>query len=214
MRDPEKDALEMAQRRETLLRTGFRLFAEKTIEAVKLEEIASASHISPATLYRYFRTKPDLVIEIATKKWQEYYVRVEEEYEKRGGNAMNAAEELDFFLDSFIDLYRSHKDILRFNRNFDSYVKHEGCTEEQMHSYNETVSVFADKFHVVYKKAKEDGTLTINISEKKLFVNSLYIMLSVAGKYAEGLIYPPGYEQDMTEELYILKHMILNAYSM
>ena len=28
MRDPEKDALEMAQRRETLLRTGFRLFAE------------------------------------------------------------------------------------------------------------------------------------------------------------------------------------------
>ena len=126
---------------------------------------------------------------------------------------MNAAEELDFFLDSFIDLYSSHKDILRFNRNFDSYVKHEGCTEEQMRPYNETVSVFADKFHIVYKKAKEDGTLSINISEKKLFVNSLYIMLSVAGKYAEGLIYPPGYEQDMTEELYILKHMILNAYS-
>ena len=213
MRNTEQDALEMAERREILLQTGFRLFSERSIEAVKLREIAAASRISSATLYRYFKTKPELVIEIATKKWREYYDKVEEAYIRRGGSTMNAAEELECFLDSFIDLYRNHKDILRFNRNFDVYVKHEGCTVEQMRPYNDMVSVFAQKFHVVYSKARKDGTLVIGISEKKLFVNTLYIMLSVAGKYAEGLIYPPDYEQDMTEELYMLKHMIMNTYA-
>ena len=213
MRDPAQDAKEMTERREKLLKTGFRLFAEHTIEAVKLQDIAAASGIGVATLYRYFKTKPAMVIEIGTVKWQEYGIRVEDAYRQRGGARMNAAEELEFFLDSFIDLYQNHKDLLRFNRNFDTYVKHAGCTQEQMRPYNETVSLFADRFHTVYRKAQEDGTLRIGISEKMLFESSLYIMLSVAGKYAEGLIYPPEEERDRTEELVMLKRMILNAYA-
>lgn len=212
MHNTEKTEAGMAERREKLMQTGFRLFAEQSIESVKLQDIATASGIGIATLYRYFKTKPELVIEIATGKWREYYIEVEKAYEARGGNEMTASEELEFFLDSFIDLYRNHKDILRFNRNFDTYVKHEGCTKEQMKRYNEAVTMFADKFHTVYHKAQEDGTLDIRISEKKMFVNTMYIMLSVVGKYAEGLIYPPDCDQDMTEELYMLKHILWDAY--
>lgn len=202
----------MSERRNKLLAAGFRLFADHSIEAVKLQDIASMSGVGIATLYRYFGTKSDLAIEIATKKWHEYYLKVEDAYQKRDGEHMTAADELEFFLDSFIELYRNHKDVLRFNRNFDTYVKHEGCTQEQMRPYHEAVSIFANKFHVVLQKAQNDKTLDIRTSEKKFFVNILYIMLSVAGKYAEGLIYPYDYEQDMTEELYMLKHMILNTY--
>ncbi|MBO4410234.1 MAG: hypothetical protein J5775_05725 [Spirochaetales bacterium] len=81
-----------------------------------------------------------------------------------------------------------------------------------MTPYNNAVSVFARKFHTVYSKAGSDGTLNIRISERKLFVNTLYILISVASKYAEGLVYPADYHQDMTEELYMLKRMILDAY--
>ncbi len=212
MRDPERDMIDMARRREKLLETGFRLFAEYTIEAVSLQQIAKESGVGIATLYRYFGNKPELVIEIGTRKWQEYFLEVESAYEKRGGDAMNAATELEFFLDCFIDLYRDHKDILRFNRNFDTYVKHEGCTQEQMRPYNEAVTVFADKFHRLYSKAREDHTLHIRISENTMFVNLMYIMLSVAGKYAEGLVYPPDEERDMTEELEMLKQMVWDTY--
>ena len=213
MRDPEQDAAEIRARREKLLETGFRLFAQRSIESVRLQEIATASGIGIATLYRYFKTKLDMIIEIGTRKWQAYYLLVEEAYRARGGDALNAAEELEFFLDCFIDLYRGHRDVLRFNRNFDTYVKHEGATEEQMRPYNEAVTAFADKFHTVYRKAREDGTLTIRISERKLFFTTMYLMLSVAGKYAEGLIYPPGEDRDMTEELFLLKHMVLEFYA-
>ena len=211
MRNAEKDAAEMAERRGRLLEAGFRLFAARSIEAVKLTEIAEEAGLGIVTLYRYFKTKPDLVIELATKKWIEYYAEVEKAYAARGGEKMNAAEEMEFFIDSIIELYRSHKDVLKFNRNFDTYVKHEECTAEQMRPYNEAVNVFAHKFHVVYLKAQKDGTLDLRIPEKRLFVNTLYTVLSVAGKYAEGLIYPSDEHHDMTGELVMLKEMILKA---
>ena len=136
---------------------------------------------------------------------------VEKAYAARGGAAMNAAEEMEFFLDSIIELYRSHKDVLKFSRNFDTYVKHQECTAEQMRPYNEAVEVFARKFHVVYEKAMKDGTLDIRVSEKRLFVGTLYAVLSVAGKFAEGLVYPTEDHHNMLEELQMIKQMILGA---
>ena len=211
MRDAAKDAVAKAERRAKLLEAAFRLMSARSIEAVKLTEIAAAAGLGIVTLYRYFKTKPDLVIELGTVLWRKYYVEVEKAYAARGGAAMNAAEEMEFFVDSIIELYRSHKDVLRFNRNFDTYVKHQECTAEQMRPYNEAVEVFAKKFRTVYRKAKKDGTLDIRVSEKRLFVNTLYTVLSVAGKYAEGLVYPPDGEHDMTEELLMLKRMIVDS---
>ena len=211
MRNREKDAAEMAERRARLLEAGFRLFAARSIEAVTLTEIAAEAGVGIVTLYRYFKTKPDLVIELATKKWAEYYAEVEKAYAARGGAEMDAAAEMDFFLDSIIELYRSHRDLLRFNRNFDAYVIHEECTAEQMRPYNEAVHVFARKFHTVYRKAKADGTLDTSIPERRLFVNTLYAFLSAAGKYAEGLLYPPDGPQDLTDELLLLKRIFLGA---
>lgn len=211
MRDARKDAIEMAARRERLLEAGFRLMSARTIEAVTLQQIADEARIGIATLYRYFKAKPDLVIEIGTNIWKRYYVEVEKEYARLNGPAMNAAEELEFFLDSIIELYRSRRDVLRFNRNFDTYVQHERCTAAQMRPYNDAVAVFAKKFHTVVRKARADGSLRIPVSEPRLFVNLLYTMLSVAGKYAEGLVYPPDGERNMTDELEAIKRMILDS---
>lgn len=211
MRDARKDAIEMAARRERLLEAGFRLMSARTIEAVTLQEIADEARIGIATLYRYFKAKPDLVIEIGTNIWKRYYEEVEKEYARLNGPAMDAAEELEFFLDSIIELYRSRRDVLRFNRNFDTYVQHERCTAAQMRPYNDAVAVFAKKFHTVVRKARADGSLRIPVSEPRLFVNLLYTMLSVAGKYAEGLVYPPDGERDMTDELEAIKRMILDS---
>lgn len=127
---------------------------------------------------------------------------------------MTAAEEMVFFLDCFIDLYQNHKDILRFNRNFFTYVRHEHVTKEKLKDYTDVVGEFAARCHALYQKAQKDGTLKVDLPEKKFFASTLHIMLSVSEKYAEGLIYPPdtSYEEDLTDELVLLKNMILRAY--
>ncbi|MBP5200426.1 MAG: TetR/AcrR family transcriptional regulator [Schwartzia sp.] len=214
MRNENKDVVEMAARREKMLKEGFRLFSEKRIEPVSMQSVADASKLGIATVYRYFHTKTAFVLAIATRQWKDYYGEVEKMYRARGGDAMTAAEELEFFLDCFIDLYKNHKGILRFNRNFDVYIRQEGISAEDMRPYNEAVEKFAQKFHTVYQKAKKDGTLKLDLPERKFFVSSLYIMLSVAGKYAEGLVYPPemAEEEDLTDDLVRLKNMILSTY--
>lgn len=213
MRNLEKDEIEMARKRETMLTVGFRIFSEKTIEVATMKEIAKACGLGYKTMFRYFGTKTALVIAIGADIWKKYAVKVEKMYRARGGDAMNAAEELAFFLDCFIDLYQNHKDILRFVRNFETYIRHENVSKEDLAVYNTVVDGFARKFHAVYQKAEKDGTLKLGLPETEFFPTILYIMLSASEKFAEGLVYQPENEKDMTRELELLKNLILRAYS-
>ena len=213
MRNLEKDEREMAERRERMLTVGFRIFAEKTIEVATMKEIAKACGLGYKTMFRYFGTKTALVIAIGADIWKKYAVKVEEMYRARGGDVMTAAEELSFFLDCFIDLYQNHKDILRFVRNFETYIRHENVSKEDLAVYNTVVDGFARKFHAVYQKAEKDGTLKLGLPETEFFPTILYIMLSASEKFAEGLVYPPENEKDMTRDLELLKAMIMHTYS-
>ena len=213
MRNLEKDEIEMARKRELMLTVGFRIFSEKTIEVATIKEIAKACGFGYKTMFRYFGTKTAFVIAIGAEKWKEYAVKVEKMYRARGGDAMNAAEELAFFLDCFIDLYQNHKDILRFIRNFETYIRHENVSKEDLTVYNAVVDGFARKFHAVYQKAEQDSTLKLGLPETEFFPAIMYIMPSASEKFAEGLVYPPEHEKDMTRELELLKNMILRAYT-
>ncbi|MFI6709724.1 TetR family transcriptional regulator [Nonomuraea sp. NPDC050478] len=50
-----------AKTREAILREAFRLFRERGYHATTVEQIAEAAEISPATFFRYFPSKEDLV---------------------------------------------------------------------------------------------------------------------------------------------------------
>ena len=212
MRNLEKDEIEMKARREAMLREGFRLFAEKGIEPVTMQEVANACGVGIATLYRYYNTKLALVIGIAVQKWEEFADYIRQEQIRRDAAHMTAAEELAFYLDCYIVLYREHKDLLRFNQNFNNYVRHEGATKEQLLPYLHAVGAFAGMFHGVYEKGKTDGTIRTDLPEDKMFAATSHIMLAVAVRYAQGLVYAAEREEDRTEEYELLKRMILREY--
>lgn len=212
MRNAEKDELKMNARREQMLSEGFRLFSAKGIEPVSMQEVADRCGLGIATLYRYFNTKLLLVIAIGTRKWEEFYQDVESEYVRRGGKIMNAAEELDFYLSMYILLYREHRDILRFNQDFNAYVLHENASPEQLRDYMRAIRLYVEKFHAVYEKGMRDGSIRTDEPEQTMFNATMHIMLAVCGRFAQGVVYRSGDPEDLTEELMILKRMILNRY--
>ena len=212
MRNKEKDELEMAERRNTILREGFRLFEAKGIETTGMQEIADACHLGIATLYRYYKNKIDLVLDIGTRQWQEYFVDIQEKRAQRNIDQMTAAENLEFYLSFYIDLYNNHKNLLRFNSNFNSYVMHEGVTAEQLKPYLKSIGSIAVLFHELYEKGKKDGTIRTDMPEEKMFASTAHIMLAVAVRYAQGLIYSAENEADRTEEFTLLKNMILKEF--
>ena len=108
-------------KRKRITETGFNIFSERGIEAVTMPEVAEASGVSRATLYRYFPTKLDLVLAIGLETWADYINYRTELIAPETNANWTAAEFLRYFLDSFIDLYRHHRDLLRFNYDLNKF---------------------------------------------------------------------------------------------
>ncbi len=211
MRNIEKDEIEMAAKRELMLKKGFEIFSKKGIESVAMQEIANACSVGIATLYRYYNTKLALVIDIATRQWQDYIRHINKLREKEKADDMTAAEEFEFYLNFYIELYEKHKSLLRFNQDFNNYVQHEKADAKQLKPYLESIGEIAKMFHSVYEKGKKDGTLRTELSEEKMFAATSHIMIAVAVRYAQGLLYSRN-EADRTEEFLLLKQMMMNEY--
>ena len=196
-----------------ILESAFRLFSEKGIESVTMPEVANASGVGRATLYRYFASKLDLVVAIGTWKWNEYIAHHDAFVPLETHESMTGAQYLRFYLDSFLDLYRNHRDILRFNYNFNSYLQHESGTEAQRQPYLQMVGILHERFHRLCERGRRDGTLRDDISETSMFSSSFHIMLAAVTRYAVGLVYVPE-EIDAPEgELVMLEELLLSRFT-
>lgn len=198
--------------RRTIMEEGFKLYAERGIELVTLPEIADASIVGRATIFRYFNSKLELVIAIATWKWEEYIKEYDEMIDEKDIQKMTGAEYLKLFLDSFLDLYRNHSDILRFNYNFNSFVRNEKDAPAHMQPYINVVNELKKAFHEMYERGKQDGTLNTEISEEEMFSSSFHIMLAAVTRYAIGLIYISE-KTNPEEEVERLEKMILREFT-
>ena len=196
-----------------ILESAFRLFSEKGIESVTMPEVAKASGVGRATLYRYFASKLDLVVAIGTWKWNEYIAHHDAFVPLETHESMTGAQYLRFYLDSFLDLYRNHRDILRFNYNSNSYLQHESGTEAQRQPYLQMVGILHERFHRLCERGRRDGTLRDDISETSMFSSSFHIMLAAVTRYAVGLVYVPE-EIDVPEsELVMLEELLLSRFT-
>ena len=208
MQGKKLSAAEMAERREEMLRTAFRLFAENNIDSVRMQDIADETEYTLRSLQRYFLSKDKLVVEVATWSWQNY---IQADSEFGPGKTATAAERYTNFLDSFLRLYRQRKDLLRFNQFFNVYVQSRHITEPQMQPYSNLILALKDRFHDLWLSGISDGTMRTEASEEEVFSATLHLMLAAVTRYAVGLVYNGGSEPE--KELNALRDMLLTRYT-
>ena len=199
-------------RRQHIMEVAYQLFSEKGIGEVTMPEIAQASGVSRATLYRYFNSKLDLVVAISTWTWSAYISTNNATITPEAFEHMSGAECLKFYLDSFVDLYRNHGALLRFNYDFNSYLHHDAGTPEQRQSYIDLMGQLHASFRVIYERGQRDGTLNADISEEAMFSGMIHIMLAAATRYAVGLVYVSE-ETSPESELNMLAELLLSRYT-
>ncbi|MBQ5514612.1 MAG: TetR/AcrR family transcriptional regulator [Oscillospiraceae bacterium] len=208
MKGRRLSAEEMDARREIMLETAFRLFTEKNIDSVTMGEIAAVTGFTTRSLQRYFYSKENLVVAVSTWAWENYLsVNREGSPEKTG----TAAETYEFMVDSFIGLYRDNVNILRFNQLFNVYVRSQRISSEQMQAFIAMIDAIKARFHLVYLRGGEDGTLRTDYSEEEIFSTTLHLMLAIATRYAVGLVYDAGVSPE--RELIAQKEMLLARYT-
>ena len=207
----KKDPARTARTREALLDAGYDLFTKKNIDSVSMQEIADAAGFGIATVYRYYRTKPDLVVAVAASKWRAVLEQTREGA-LLAGETETAAEGYARFLDSFLELYRNDKDLLRFNQVFNIDIRSTDVGAATLEPLNLTAGVLRGRFGRIYKKAETDKTLTTDVPEGVMFGATLHLMLAAITRYATGLVYLPQGEQGAENELRTLKHALLLEY--
>ena len=201
------DAAKVARTRQRIMEKGFELFAERGIEDVKVSEVAKAAGVDRSLVYIYFPSKLDLVIAISAHVWGKFILP---HYDRKDIETQTAAKRYEFWLDSFLELWREHRDILRFNQFFNVFVTNEKMPAERMEPYTKVIGELEKRFHAVYETAKQDGTMRTDIPEQQIFSTTLHLMLAAATRYAVGLIYQGG---DPEEELMALKEMLMERYT-
>lgn len=199
-------------RAQKIMEAGYGLFSAQGIEKVTMPEVAEASGVSRATLFRYFPTKLDLVVAIGTWKFDDILDDYESRLTPDAGASMTASERMRRYLDGYLDLYHNHHDLLRFNYNFNGYLSHrQKNTFEQRQPYMDMVDGFKARFHEIYELGLKDHTLNTDISEASMFSSSFHIMLAAVTRYAAGLVYVSD-GTDPEDELVMLADLLFTRY--
>ncbi len=213
MRNQEKDAAEMAAKRERILEAGYHLFSRKTIPSVTMNEVAAACGLGIATVYRYYRSKPTLVLAIATWLWDGYVKKTAQLLENTEDIGCSAIERYEFFIDTFIDLYRNQKEMLQFNQLFNIYIRSEEVPESELNAYNHMIGELSERFQEMILKGQQDGTIRSDIPGQAIFASTLHLMLATTTRYAFGLVYTTDGREEEERELQMLKRMLVAEYS-
>ena len=191
----------ITEKREIVIETAFKLFAENKIEPVTMTVVADNCNMGVASIYRYFGTK-----------WREYYSELQKYYKELNVDKMTAAQELEFYIDRYIDLYNENNDLLNFNANFGIYIGSEDTTKDEMRPYNSIIDKFVNRFHMLYKKAQDDKTIRTDISERSILYNIMYTMMSALSKYSTNIIHSADQDRNYEKEICQLKDMYLEYY--
>ena len=213
MRNRTKWDENISKHKQGYMEKGFELFSSKSIEAVRLEDVAKASGHSLPTLYRYFGSKPHFLVEIAQWKWSGFFEENRKRRPSENFEGKTAADMFEFYLDSYLEVYRNHRDLLRFNQLFNVYLRSEEMDAEHKEMYTGLMKPIHVFVHAMYEKAKQDGTLRTDISEAEMLSATMHLMLAVVTRYAIGLVYEPEEGFDDIRELETQKRMLYREYA-
>ena len=213
MRNLERDAIAEAKRRQAFLEHGFALFSSKSIEGISLQDVAKASGYGIATLYRYYSTKARFAVEIAKWQWGEFFKENRKRRPSDNFEGMTAADMFDFYLDTFLELYRKNHALLRFNQYLNVYIRSESVDADTVELYRAQMKPITDFFHLLYERGRQDGTIRTDIPEEEILSTTIHLMLAAVTRYAVGLVYQPERGFDAQKELGALKELLFSKYA-
>ena len=208
--NPRLSTIRQEATRQLILEAGFRLFSESTIETITMTDVANAAGIGVATLYRYFNTKQTLVLATGAWVWEKYLADALRPLEAQ---TLTAAGRFEYYLNTFLSVYRNHRNVLRFNQFFNVYLgKEGGISEEAMKPYASMLEgVLLPRFEAMLCRAGEDRSMRTDVPAKEIMLTSLHLMLAAATRFAVGLVYAGGCDPE--KELELLRDMLMDRFT-
>ncbi len=198
-----------AERKQQVTREALRVFLADGIEPSTMNDVARQSGIGVASVYRYFTTKQELVIESAKLFWQENILQIYTRHERQTDSLKSGLDRVSNLLGIYLELFDHAQDFFRFLEQFDLFVQREKIEPAMLASYDESLLDIRHLFEQALASGIRDGSIRPDI-ELAVFCSTVpQAILAFAQKLvSRGQITPSDQQQDARRELELLIDMI------
>ena len=166
------------------------LFLRNGIEAVRMTDIAKASAVGVATLYRHYKTKTELVVRAGTYMWKRFNAVVSGSIDNDEYASACGAERLTMIFSAVSCAYVKYPDFVRFLDEFDHMVISEGISQEELAKYGEAVNSFYPMLEDAYRTGLGDGSITRRVDFPVFYRTVAHSMMAIAQRIVRGDIIP------------------------
>jgi AcrR family transcriptional regulator len=170
------------QRREEVIQAAIEIFKVNGIENTKMTEIAQKAEVGVASIYRYFKTKPELVIEVAIRTWESIITTFFENFNQAKYTSLNGIQRVESLLEVFLTLYQNHKDFLRFIEEFDHYIMKEKISPDRLEIYENTILNLRPLMVDALEKGKKDGSIKPFVHNEEFYMTLTHTLISLCQK--------------------------------
>ena len=208
-RNAERDKLEADRRKAQLIEAGFELFARDGIESVSLSAVAEKAGVAASTMYKYFQNKASLAVAISGRIWGDVWTTSREQQGADALAQMNPYQLFEVYATIIIGLYLERPQILRYSANYKTYIRRENVPEGMLGEHLDPLRPIAELFLDSCKAAATSAPVRTDVSPEKMFSFLTLTMLTMAERYAQGLVWAEAPEGAHADDLMQLKNLLL-----
>lgn len=170
------------QRKEEVVLAASEVFKKQGIENTKMTDIAKKAEIGVASVYRYFKRKPDLAVEVACKFWSDEIGELHKYYTQEEFLNKNGITKVKEILEVYLKLYSKHQEFIRFIDEFDRYVIKENISKEKLKTYEKSIIDLKSLLLNAIEEGKEDGTIRRDLSGEEFYFSINHALMSLCQK--------------------------------
>lgn len=208
-RNAERDKLEADRRKALLIEAGFELFARYGIESVSLSAVAKKADVAASTMYKYFQNKASLAVAISARIWSDVWTTSREQQGADTLAQMDPYQLFELYANTIIGLYLERPQILRYSANYKTYIRRENVPEGMLGEHLDPLRPIAELFLGSCKAAATGTPVRTDVSPEKMFSFLALTMLTMAERYAQGLVWTEVPEGAHADDLVQLKNLLL-----
>ena len=181
------------------------LFMTRSINEVTIKDIAVSAQVGEATIYRYFGSKQNIVIQAAMKI--QGIVSTDFFNLEKGKNGF---EKLSLFYKSYYDIFIKHPKFYKFLSEFDAFVSIED--NSIINPYETAIDAYKTFYMEAYELGLKDGSVKEQKNIEMFYFSTTHAILELAKKLAaKKAVLNQDTKIEKTSELQCLIDVILNA---
>lgn len=153
------------------------LFMCRSISEVTIKDIAISAQVGEATIYRYFGSKQNIVVQAAMKIQKVVstdFFKLEE--------GKNGYEKLKVFYESYYQIFLKHPEFYKFLNEFDAFMSVED--NKVINPYESAIDSYKKFYMDAYKLGLKDGSVKKQADIEMFYFSTTHALLELAKKLA------------------------------